>query len=188
MELYRLFIAVEIENREVYNNILRIRDVFKGINANLKFVEDENIHLTIRFIGEVPQSLIPEIINAMKPASNIESFDMKVEGLGAFPSDVRPRVIWIGVSEGVEKLRSLRNTIEVGLRRLGIRPERQEFSPHITLARVKSSRNIDKVSKLILEFKNYVAGVTRVTKVKLKRSILRPQGPLYIDIHEVKLK
>ena len=188
MELFRVFIAVEIENEDVLRKLINFKDSLEATGAELKVVEDENIHLTIRFIGEVPQDTVKMIQDKMKILKDIPAFTMYVKGVGAFPSVSRPRVIWAGIISGIEQLKEIRRRIESDLRKLGIKPDTHEFVPHITLARVKGRRNIDRVIKMINAYQDYDFGETSVTKVKLKRSILRPQGPLYMDLYEVQLK
>jgi len=186
--LVRLFIAVEVEDAKVLREILRFRDQIltcaKG--GGIKAVEDENIHLTIRFIGEVPEDLLPSIENCLKLCSSVSEFKMVIKGAGVFPDLSKPRVVWVGIEEGVNELRQLRRIIDGCLRNI-VSPERQEFVPHITVARIKG--NVDKVClmSLINENKDTVFGEYIVTSVKLKRSILRPQGPLYIDLKSIKL-
>ena len=188
MELFRVFIAIEIENNDVLSKLIKIKDAFKATKADIKTVEDENIHLTVRFIGEVPLDIVKAIQENLKVLEDIPAFNMYVKGIGAFPSSTRPRVIWAGVVNGVTLLKEIRRRVEQFLRRLGIKPDTHEFTPHITLARVKGRRGIDRVIKLLEMYQDYDFGKSPVTKVKLKRSILRPQGPLYIDLYEVPLK
>ncbi|RLG89386.1 MAG: RNA 2',3'-cyclic phosphodiesterase [Thermoprotei archaeon] len=188
VELYRVFIAIEIENIDVLNKLIKVKDAFKATKADIKTIENENIHLTVRFIGEVPLDTVKAIQESLKNLKDIPVFNMYIRGIGAFPSLTRPRVIWAGITNGVTYLKEIRRRIEQYLRRLGIRPDTHEFTPHITLARVKGRRGIDKVIKLLEIYQDYEFGESPVTRVKLKRSILRPQGPLYLDLYEVLLK
>ncbi len=186
----RLFIAVEVEDEETFRRIIKLRDELltcsKGARG-IKGVEDENIHLTLRFIGEVSEALLPSIMSCVKGCSNFESFEIEVKGVGAFPSYSRPRVIWVGVGRGADKLKLLRRILDKCLNQI-VKPEPQEFIPHITLGRIKGSYDRVCLQTFINTHADEVIGTSKVTKVKLKRSILRPQGPEYHDILEVSLK
>ena len=185
-ELVRTFIAVEVKNQEVLKKLIEARNALVATSAGLKPVEDENIHLTLRFIGEIPQVLVRELCNQI---SRLEyrKFDMHVKGIGAFPSPLRPRVIWAGVEEGSEDLKKLHDMIESIVARLGIPREKEEFVPHITLARVKDQRGIDKLVKLIAEMSGLDFGYTPVDEVYVKKSVLTPRGPIYSNLCSKKL-
>ena len=189
--MVRAFIAVEIENPQVLSNLIKIRDMLVETGADIKPVEDENIHLTIRFLGEISTITIEEIKRIMDTIPTIiKSFEMKVFGVGAFPTITRPRVVWAGVTEGSDKLALIRKIIDEGIvkaRLYDVHKDQHAFSPHITLARVKSGRNISKLADLISRYQDYDFGVSPVTEVKLKQSTLTPRGPIYKDIYIVKL-
>ena len=189
MKVIRAFIAVEIENPEVLRKLIRVRDAIAGVGG-VKPVEDENIHLTIRFLGEVSEGTISEMKRILAGLSSVESFVMRVRGVGAFPSPSRPRVVWAGVAEGADKLRMIRSFVDRAIvehRLRDVKPDQHGFSPHITLARVKNPRAAAKLSQLLLQLQDEDFGTTPVTSIKLKRSILTPRGPIYHDIYEVEL-
>ena len=188
--ILRLFIAVEIESNDVLKKIIELRDELLSCSRGgrgIKGVEDENIHLTIRFLGEVPESLIPVIRNCLNECRGIGKFNMEIRGVSAFPSVVKPRVVWVGVSSGINELRAIRKTIDKCLGNM-VKPDDKEFVPHITIGRIKGSYDRACLASFINSHSDELIGTTPVTKVKLKRSILRPQGPEYIDIYEVELK
>ncbi|MEM0347883.1 MAG: RNA 2',3'-cyclic phosphodiesterase [Zestosphaera sp.] len=187
--LVRLFVAVEIENSDVLRNVTRFRDAIVSCSKGkgIKGVEDENIHLTLRFIGEVPDSYVPQISECVSRANEFTKFQVRIEGVGAFPSVSRPRVLWVGITEGFDKLRAIRNRLEECLRRYA-EPDREEFVPHITVGRVKGSYDNVCLKNVISTYENTLFGLTQVSKVKLKKSILRPEGPVYTDITVVDLK
>jgi len=151
----------------------------------MKPVEDHNMHITLRFLGNIPLSLVDEIERVIA-ASAPRRVVLRLRGVGAFPSPARPRVIWVGVSEGAGELERLYKEIEKGLRRLGFRPEREQFVPHVTLARLKGSRNLERVVKLLREMEDVEVGEIVLESVRLKQSILTPRGPIYRTLREVK--
>ncbi len=188
IKLIRLFIAVEIEDANVLKRVISFRDqvIACGRGGGIKAVEDENIHLTIRFIGEVPEALLPSIEKCLDLCASVKKFKVIVKGVGAFPNISRPRVIWVGVEEGADKFRQLRRILDECLKDI-VRPDKHEFTPHITVARIKGGVDRECIASLISENQDQIFGEYTVTTVKLKRSILRPQGPLYIDLKSVKL-
>ncbi|MFN3267963.1 MAG: RNA 2',3'-cyclic phosphodiesterase [Zestosphaera sp.] len=185
----RLFVAVEIENSDVLRDIIKFRDAVVSCSRGkgIKGVEDENIHLTLRFIGEVHENYIPQISECVARASEFTKFQMRIEGVGAFPSVSRPRVLWVGITEGFDKLSSMRSRLEECLRRFA-EPDREEFVPHITVGRVKGSYDPACLRNVVSMYENTIFGFTQVSKVKLKRSILRPEGPVYMDVTVIDLK
>ena len=187
VERIRSFISVDIEDPVIVGRLASIRDAFVAIGAPMKPVEDQNLHITIRFLGEIPVTMIDEVYRVLA-SIEFKRFRVKLVGVGAFPSIARPRVIWVGVREGFDELRRIYEGIEKGLRRLGFRPEREEFVPHVTLARLKGSRNIDRVVKLLREYQDYEFGEIDVGVVRLKQSILTRSGPIYRTLREVYAK
>lgn len=185
VERIRAFIAVDIEEPSVVSRLVQIRDAFVATGAPMKPVEDHNMHITLRFLGNIPLSLVDEIERVIA-ASAPRRVVLRLRGVGAFPSPARPRVIWVGVSEGAGELERLYKEIEKGLRRLGFRPEREQFVPHVTLARLKGSRNLERVVKLLREMEDVEVGEIVLESVRLKQSILTPRGPIYRTLREVK--
>ncbi|MEM1628105.1 MAG: RNA 2',3'-cyclic phosphodiesterase [Desulfurococcaceae archaeon] len=185
-EFIRTFIAIEIREKETLGKLIAIRNALVETGADVKPVEDENIHITLRFIGEIPESMVRLICNEIAGIS-FSKFTAHVKGLGVFPNITRPRVVWAGIEEGSEKLIELHNLVEDKLRRLGIPREREGFTPHITLIRVKGHRNIDKLIKAINMYAGYDFGYFDVDEVIVKRSVLTPSGPIYSDLCSVKL-
>jgi len=180
----RAFISVDIEDPVVVSRIARIRDSFVATGAPMKPVEDRNFHVTIRFLGEIPVSIIDDVERVIAE-SRPRRVKLVLRGVGAFPSPSRPRVLWVGVSEGGEELERIHSVIERGLRRLGFRAEREEFTAHVTFARLKGGRNIDRVVKLLGELSDVEVGEVELSAVRLKQSILTRSGPIYKTIREV---
>lgn len=180
----RVFIAVDVEDPVIVARLDRVKDALLATGAPLKPVESHNYHLTIRFIGEVDEPVVGEIAREVLDTLEFNRFKIRLHGLGAFPTPARPRVIWVGVVEGAEELKSLHNSVEDRLRRLGFKPEGRGFEPHLTIARVKGSRNIHAVVKILREFRDHDFGWMTVERVRLKKSILTPRGPIYETLHE----
>ncbi len=186
-ERIRAFIAVDIEEPRVLSRLVQIRDAFVATGAPIKPVEDQNMHITIRFLGSTPVALLDEIEAVMRQARP-RRVVIKLRGVGAFPSIERPRVIWVGVEPGpgAEELERIYRVVERGVRRLGWSPEREEFIPHVTLARIKGRRNIDRVVKLLRELSDVEVGEVVLESLRLKQSILTRSGPIYRTVREVR--
>lgn len=185
MDRLRVFIAVDINSHEVLSNLSRARDLLLESGADLKPVATENLHITIRFIGEYPSSIVKSICRELEKIE-FKPFKIHVRGIGVFPNINRPRVIWASVTEGSEELTMIHEKVEDILQRLGVPREKEKFVPHITLARVKSGRNIPRLVKIINSLIDMDFGEFLVDKIVLKRSVLTPSGPIYSDICSVK--
>ncbi|MEM3784980.1 MAG: RNA 2',3'-cyclic phosphodiesterase [Candidatus Bathyarchaeia archaeon] len=182
-ESIRSFIAFDLENPVVKDKILEIQRALAKTGADLKLVEPENIHITLRFLGNISLSMVEKIFGEMKKVQ-FSSFDIKICGLGAFPNVRYPRVVWAGITQGAEQLQNIFNQLEPQLRRLGFKPNPKGFSPHLTIARVKSGRNKAELAKFIGEHSNYEFGVVKAECLRLKRSDLTPKGPVYSTLRE----
>jgi len=184
-ETLRSFIAFDIENLSVLENMTNIQKLLmQQTGADLKLVEPKNIHITLRFLGNITIPMVEKIFERMKIVQ-FTPFDVKICGIGAFPSVHYPRVIWAGIVEGAEQLRSIFNQLEPHLRSLGFTPDSRGFSPHLTIARVKSGRNKAKLASFINANVNYPFGIVKAACLRLKKSDLTPKGPVYSTLKEV---
>jgi 2'-5' RNA ligase len=184
LDMIRSFIAFDIEDENVIKNLGKIQSILVESGADLKLVELENIHVTIRFLGEMPEAIIDKIYNEMSKVA-FTPFDVEIKGLGAFPSTRHINVIWAGIRRGMNDLRNIYFQLEPNLQRLGMRADDKGFSPHITIARVRSGRKRDELARVIKEYENYEFGVIKVRCLRLKRSVLTPRGPIYSTLREV---
>lgn len=182
-ELIRSFIAFDIENEEVLKKIAEMQRLLSETRADLKLVRPENIHVTLRFLGNITSSMVEKIFEAMKTAQFIP-FDITLYGVGAFPNPRHPRVLWVGMKEGADQLRSIFSQMEPHLRSLGFAPDAKGFSPHLTIARVRSGRNKDELARLVNENAKYEFGKIRAECLRLKKSELTPKGPIYSTLKE----
>jgi 2'-5' RNA ligase len=185
LEKIRAFIAVDIESEEFRNQILEIQRKISDIGTDIKPVAPENIHLTLRFLGGIETNLMERIIDLMK-FIEFQPFEIRFKGTGAFPSMRKINVIWIGLERGQEELTRISRSLESQLRKLEFPQDKKGFSPHITIARLRSGRNKDAVADLLYEYKEKSYGSMRAQSIKLKKSVLTPQGPIYSTIFEVK--
>ena len=183
-EPIRSFIAFDMDSESVLKRLTTVQAQLGRTGADLKVVEPKNIHITVRFLGNVTAKTVEEIYEGMKRVQFVP-FDVKICGVGAFPDARYPRVVWAGMAEGADKLREIFSQLEPNLRTLGFPPDPKGFSPHLTIARVRSSRNRAELAKFINENVGYEFGTVRAACLRLKKSDLTPRGPIYSTLREV---
>jgi 2'-5' RNA ligase len=151
----------------------------------------DNIHLTLKFLGDVSLSNVEMLKKILQgEVSGHHSFDISVGGLGAFPSQRRPRVVWVGV-EAPTELTVIQEGVEVAMARLGYAREERPFSPHLTLGRVSRNatvRDERQIGEVIEATKLGFLGVARIHAVHLYKSDLHQDGAVYSRLFTVKLK
>jgi len=156
----------------------------EATRAQLKLVDPEILHLTLRFLGEIPQPTVEEVKNAMD-AVHFPSFDVEFSGLGAFPSLKRINVVWVGIKQGQEQLSEIFRQLEPKLRQIGLPPDNKGFSPHLTIARTRSGLSREALAGYVSSMADQDFGKIPIRAVRLKKSTLTPKGPIYTTIHEV---
>ncbi len=176
----RCFIAIDIHN----NHVFKLLDELKNISG-LKPVEKENLHITLKFLGEIDQRLVNDIYNEIKGLSNFKAFNIILKGMGAFPNLRNPRVVWIGIGNEAPLI-SINNYIENILIRYGFKKE--NFKPHLTVGRIKHSRAKIHVQKIIEKYMNTNFGEVFIDTIKIKKSTLTPKGPIYEDLKMIPLQ
>ena len=180
---FRAFIAVDMEGG------LRADRVLLGLRtsgADLKLVEMQNLHLTLRFLGDTEEGRVPDIRAAMEDSvGGASPFELRFRGLGVFPNQNYIKVVWIGL-DGAEPLVRIAQKLDDALGRAGFGREGR-FSPHLTVARVRSARNRDRLLGLLGEHANDELGSITVGRIALKKSVLAPAGPTYTTVEEVAL-
>jgi len=183
-ERLRSFIAFDIEDKAIIERLTNAQMELVKTGADLKLVKPENIHITIRFLGNISPGMVEKIFEAMKNV-DFKPFRVEIRGLGAFPGLRFPRVVWAGIKRGEEELKGIFEQLEPQLRKLGFQPDPKGFSPHITIARVRTGRNKGELVKKLKELIDLEIGVFTAKCLRLKRSTLTPKGPLYTTLKEV---
>jgi 2'-5' RNA ligase len=142
-----------------------------------------NLHLTVKFLGAVGEDRIEAVAGALAgAAAGVGAFDAQVEGLGAFPSATRPRVVWAGVTAGADTMGKLAGRVDDALAALGFDREARPFSPHITLGRVRQPGRIQVLTDALRGDVGRGFGRLRVARVSLMRSELSPRGARYTEL------
>lgn len=183
----RSFLSYDIEEPSFLSKIILLQKELAKSRADLKFVEPGILHFTIRFLGEIDEEDKKRIVEALK--GNVENFEQSVQfkGIGTFPSDNRISVIWVGIDESsakkLEEQAKLVNKLIEGKVSSLPKDSFEGFSPHVTIARVRSGRNKEKLVELLQGKRNEDYGSSVIKHLRLKMSVLRPYGPEYSDLH-----
>jgi len=176
----RSFIAIEIPD-EIKESLRRTQQQLRSADVKVRWVDHRNIHLTMKFLGDVSDSDIPKICEVVKAAAAATPpFGLEVAGLGTFPRKGPPRIIWAGVEGALETLGRLAEDIEGGLaEEVGIRPEHRAYHPHLTLGRVKSTRGVDQLAQTMRKCDSSDFGGFTAKNITLFMSELSPGGAIH---------
>jgi 2'-5' RNA ligase len=180
----RSFFAFDIEDYKIERRISEIQGMLANTGADLKIVSTNNMHLTIRFLGDIPISMVDVLSEEMKNLQ-FSSFKLEIRGVGAFPKLNYPRVIWAGIRKGSKLLEDIFSQLEYRLTGLGFKKDNKGFSPHLTIARVRTGKNKARLAELIMELEDYEFGIVNIDCLRLKKSDLTPRGPIYTNLSEV---
>lgn len=183
----RAFIAVEI-SEEARGAVARLQSELQSVGADVKWVEPENLHLTLKFLGEIGESQAEQLADQLKSSLVLSPFAFTLEGTGAFPKLENPRIIWAGTGAGKEQLAGLAREVEEACGRCGFPPEERPFSPHLTIGRVRSRNRVESLAQRLGSAEFKAGSPTRVEKAVLFQSTLTRSGPVYRPVREIPLK
>lgn len=182
----RSFIAIDIEDN-LKSKIVDIQNNIGSKYLKIKFVEPENLHFTLKFLGEIEEKNIEDIYKILqKNLENYKPFEIDLKGLGAFPSFSYIRVLWIGIQDESNSLINIADGLNMDLRNLGFKKEKK-LIPHLTIGRVKFVKDKEKILQILKELQNVKIGKMMVDRILIKKSVLTPKGPIYSDLKEVRL-
>lgn len=185
----RLFWAINLPPA-IKSRLAGLQNELKSIPCDAKWVEEKNLHFTVKFLGNVDVSLITQLVSKVGAAlDGCQPFFLELGGTGVFPNFKSPRVFWVGLKGEIDRLMQIQQKTEEAHLSLGFPPEKQKFTPHLTLARLRSQRGIaDLKQKInILEDKVLSLGHFKVTSIDLMQSELTKKGPIYTPVAQVKL-
>lgn len=180
----RSFIAFEIDDEEALNRFASVQEKLVLTGADLKPVKPQNIHITMHFLGDIFPPMVEKIHSQMKELV-FSSFSAEIRRVGAFPAVKRPRTIWAGIQKGSKEFGDIYDQLELSLFSLGFRKSSRRFSPHITIARVRTGRNRGELTRCLQEVADFKFGVIKADCLRLKKSVLTPKGPIYSTLKEV---
>jgi 2'-5' RNA ligase len=189
MARIRTFIAVEL-GKELRSRCIALQETLARAGAEVKWVEEKNMHITVLFLGEVDDRDLPAVCRAVAlVAGRHEGFTLGVEALGCFPNPRRPRVVWAGVGEGKDQLVALHDALEPPLMELGCyRREERQYTPHVTLGRVEGEQSTDGLSTALARKADWKGGTVEVRELLVLSSQLMREGPVYTVIGRGKLR
>jgi len=184
----RTFVAVEIDEAVRRRAAELIKLLSQG-TSDVRWVEPHNMHLTLKFLGEVPLGEIPRVCEAVRRgAEEVAPFSFAFIRAGAFPHPGRPRTLWLGSGDEEQSATTLYKAVDQRLRKLGFRSENRKFVPHLTIGRVRrGGPGLATLSRLLSEHAQFDAGTTAVREVTVFSSELSSDGPAYTPLGRAEL-
>jgi 2'-5' RNA ligase len=179
----RTFLAIEIP-KEILEQLERVQyRLGRSMTGVIRWSKMSSVHLTLKFFGSITERDIRAIDDTLKTkAPSFVPFAVAVGTMGVFPGLSRPRVLWVGLTEGMEELTALQAAIEQALEAEGFAREDRPYRPHLTLGRMKTDRRIEGLEKAIESHRDFSAGSFKAREMVLFRSDLKPTGPVYTPL------
>jgi 2'-5' RNA ligase len=178
----RTFIAVEIPEN-ITSVIRELQQGLKDYGVDIRWIRPENIHLTLKFLGDVEAVDVDKISGAIsKTVDGVASIPLQAKGIGVFPGIKRPRVLWVGLTGQLELLIRLQKTLDENLKGIGFPKEKRSFKSHLTIGRMKAKINSKKIVDALMAFRNFESETFIADKIILFKSELKPQGALYTNL------
>jgi 2'-5' RNA ligase len=185
--IIRTFIAVELPEKIIYT-IGKVQEKLKSHEVNIRWVRTENIHLTLKFLGNIQETDTEKIARVI--SESVKGYDpilLAVKGIGVFPGIKRPRVIWLGISKQLDLLTELQKTLDERLQTIGFPKEKRPFKGHLTLGRIKSKIDAKKLHDVLKEFTQFESEHFFADRIILYKSELKPKGAVYTKLTEAYL-
>lgn len=174
----RVFIAFDLKNTADISNSMELLKKELPLN-NIKWVEPENFHITLKFLGDLNVKKIESIQQSLHRLSKLHvPFDVKVSGIGAFRNWARPEVVWLGISTP-RALVKLHADVDQEFGFLGIQPDKHEYKPHLTLARIRNSEGLSDIREPARKCFSHIESIETISEIVLYDSLLTPKGPKY---------
>jgi len=183
----RTFIAIELST-DIRDALAQAQVSLKYAGADVKWIAKNNIHLTLKFLGEISEEKSKEIAAALDNiAKETKPFEISLKDLGAFPTIEHPRVIWVGLDKGAKESTELAKKIDTSLSKLGFQEESRPFAAHLTIGRVRSGLNRGALVEKMSSFQLSAISCQPIKSMALIKSTLTPHGAIYSKLHETKL-
>jgi 2'-5' RNA ligase len=179
----RAFIAVPIPDA-VVAFLRKVQEQLQSSGLNLRWVVTDNIHLTLKFLGDIDRNLVSDVADRMDAAARtIPPFLLKASGVGVFPNRRQARVLWVGMGGDLECLKAIQTTLEAGLESVGFSTEARRFQPHLTIGRSRRRLDAQTLDASLEPLKAVCSDSFRVDRLQLLRSKLTPAGAIYSRLH-----
>lgn len=185
MEKLRAFVAVEID-QGIKKRLADLQEILREAGGGVRWVEVENIHITLKFLGYVDEADLSAVKDVVKAAvTGVSPFCIEFKGVGAFPRPERPRVLTVAVKDASGSLSTINARLEEEFfEKLGVEKEDRGYSPHLTLGRIKVAKNVTPLVRLMARHSGDDFGMERVESVVLMQSQLSPEGPAYTQLEK----
>jgi len=188
MSAIRTFIAAECSGG-IASRASKLMTQLSQVPAKVSWVRPENLHWTLKFLGDVDLTDVATISAALQQvARETEPFEVVAQGVGAFPRLERPRTLWLGVSQGGEQLAELADRIDAALAPLRFKPEGRRYTPHLTLGRVRGRHHLAELSEALSEHADFHAGTVLVDEIVIFSSQLQPGGSVHEPLAHFELQ
>lgn len=188
MAIIRTFIAVTVP-ADVQRQIADLQSKLKTAGGKVSWPKPENIHLTLKFLGDTDERRLDEIASGLTgAAASVRPFMLQICGVGAFPNLKYPRVIWVGAASEGNQLSLLVHNIEERMSAVGFPKERRPFSAHLTLGRVKDVHGIQPTIEKMQQYEKFDGGSFEVDIIHLIKSELHPAGSIYTSLRSIEIK
>jgi 2'-5' RNA ligase len=175
----RCFIGTDISD-EIKNNLEELYSDISKIEGRIRLIPLKNLHITYKFLGNTDENLIEKISLEIEGLlSEIKKFNIEVKGVGLFKNIRNPRIIWIGLIDEEKNLSNLSRELNSRMSKFGFEPEKREFKPHTTVARIKSIKDTQNLEDVLSEYKEFSFGKFEVKNITLYESILEKTGAIY---------
>lgn len=185
----RAFIAIELSD-DIRSTLSQIQSRLKYSGADIKWVEEKNIHLTLKFLGEINEDRCKKIIALLDDIGRLtRPFEINLKDIGTFPDMDNPKVIWVGLDRGAVESKLLAERIDDALAGIGFEKESRQFAAHLTIGRARSQKNKEALKQTLSTYSlKLIAGPQLIDHITLFQSTLTPKGPVYTKLHESRLK
>ena len=185
--MIRAFVALDLPEAQ-REALFTLQRALRRAGAEVSWVRPESVHLTLKFLGNIEEEAVSPIGEALSPvAAGAAPFAVSPSGCGAFPTLKAPRVVWVGLRTAGDELARLQKGVEAALSALGHPPEDRPFKPHLTLGRVKGSRNLRALTEALAANAGFSAPSFDVSEIVLYKSMLRPEGAVYSALLRIPL-
>lgn len=183
----RVFIAIELSDN-IRESLAQIQSHLKYSGADVKWVEKDNIHLTLKFLGEVAEEKCAKIKSVLDDiGKSIKQFEISIKDIGAFPKIDFPRVVWVGLDKGAGESKELAEKIDEALCKSGFERESRPFAAHLTIGRVRSPKNKEALKDKIIDLQLTAYSLQLIQSITIFQSTLTPRGSIYTKLHEARL-
>jgi len=180
----RSFFAVDLDAKPIVDKITAVQYALNVPDSRIVFVAPENLHFTMKFLGDVEEAIVPELQKAAEKIT-FKPFTLELKGMGCLPNFNYINAIYVGATKGAEELRTIANELNQMCTKFNVKKEKRSFTAHLTIGRVKRIQDKNLLVTKIQEYAEELFGEMTVNAVQLKKSVRTPQGPIYTKLFDI---